>query len=318
MMIERDFHILMKEAIKTYEEKSKDCDEYQEELYESNDDVSTLASRVRELEKENKELRERLEKYEKPEEKKVVIQMAICYDCGENRPVHESFQVCQSKCHEFCEECFQDISDKRMDNMMKRAKEYEDERKPVSSTETLEFHPSSEEEVETEPEPEPAPEPAPVPVTVTSAGTDYKPVILQNAERLGLNLNVNHVNYLNNYMNDRRSEYNGLINSLDERRFIHWLEEAFQDEMEKIMKNELEMDSVHIPDRKWEELWKKKDKAPSCGGVLKIEKIEWDADNSITTPENKKKILIKFCGETNPNGSINVLFKQQFYKERIQ
>ena len=131
MEIKRDFHILIQEAIEMYEEMSKECDEQQQELYESNDDVSTLAERVRELEKENKELRERLEKYEKPEEKKVVVHTADCCDCGEHRPVHESFQVSQSKCHEFCKDCSEDISKKRMEKMLKRVKEYEEEKAGV-------------------------------------------------------------------------------------------------------------------------------------------------------------------------------------------
>jgi hypothetical protein len=309
----KDMDALLKAVAELHQEVWKMSDEYQDQCYEANDENSTLQARIHELEKENQELRERLGKYEKPEEK-VVVEMAVCSDCGDHRPLHERIQVSQSKCYEFCEDCFQDISKKRMENILRHAKEYEEK----SSSETLEYHPSSEEEVETEPEPEPAPEPAPVPVIVTSAGTDYKPLILQNAERLGFNLNVNHVNYLNNYMNGNGSQYNGLINNLDERRFIEWLQCAFQEEMEKIMRNALELDSVNIPARKWEELWKKKEKAPSCGGVLNIVKIEWDVENSITTPENQKKITFKFCGENNLNNTTNVLFKQYFYKERIQ
>jgi hypothetical protein len=315
MSVTRDFHILMKEAVSLYDEMSQDYDELQQQSYEMGDDNSTLQTRIHELEKENQELRERLEKYEKPEEK-VVIQMEICHDCGENRPVHDSFQVSQSKCYYFCEECFEDIPKKRVERMMKRAKEYEDEKTEISSSATLSYEPSTEDE-ETEPEPAPEPAPDPVPVTVTSAGTDYKPVILQNAERLGFNLNVNHVNYLNKHMNEWATN-SRLINNYDDRQFINWLQDAFQDEMERIMKRELEMDSVQVPARKWEELWKKKDKAPSCGGVLNIVKIEWEVEKSVSTPESKKKIMFKFCGEKNLNNTTNVLFKQQFYKERIQ
>ena len=310
----KDMDALLKAVSELHKEVWDMSEDYQNETYELGDDNSELRARITVLENENQELRERLAKYEKPEEKKVAVEMAVCGDCGENRPLHQAFQVTIGKRHEFCKDCFEDISPKRMEKMMKRVKEHEKDSTP-SSTETLEYLPSSEEEVEMEPEPEPAP----TPIAVTSAGSDYKPVILQNAERLGFNLNVNHVNYLNKYMNERRSQYNGLINNLDERRFIEWLQEAFQEEMERIMINELEMDSVHVPDRKWEELWKKKDKAKSCGGVINIVKMEWEADNSSSTPDSKRKILFKFCGESGSFlGKTNILFKQQFYKERIQ